>query len=112
MKIAIPVLEGRLCSHFGQARQFAVIEADPKEKRVQSALTLDAPDHQPGILPRWLASQGVDLVIVGGMGMRAQELFKEAGVEFVVGAPEEPPEKLVKDYLDGVLRTGKNVCEH
>lgn len=112
MKIAVPILDGHLCSHFGQARQFAVIEADAKEKRVQSSLTLDAPEHQPGVLPKWLASQGVNLVIVGGMGMRAQELFREAGVKFVFGAPEETPEKLVEDYLEGVLQTGKNVCEH
>ncbi|NOZ20147.1 MAG: ATPase [Planctomycetes bacterium] len=112
MKVAIPVLDGRLCLHFGQARRFALVEADPEKKEVQGVEVLDAPEHQPGVLPEWLASLGAELIIVGGMGGRAQELFAGYGIECIIGAPEEAPQKIVQDYLDGVLKTGGNVCDH
>jgi predicted Fe-Mo cluster-binding NifX family protein len=46
------------------------------------------------------------------MGARAQGLFAEAGIEVVVGAPSEPPAKIVEAYLDGSLQTGGNICDH
>jgi len=112
MKVAIPVFEGKLCTHFGMARHFAFVEADAEKKEVLGVEVLEAPAHEPGILPQWIQSQGAEIVIVGGMGSRAQALFAEAGMAFVIGAPEEVPEKLVKDYLEGDLQTGENVCVH
>jgi len=52
------------------------------------------------------------MVIAGGMGNRAQQLFAEAGVKVVVGAPSVDPESVVMDYLSGKLVTGANVCDH
>ena len=34
MRIAIPVENGRLNSHFGGSRQFAIVEADPNTKAI------------------------------------------------------------------------------
>lgn len=36
MKIAIPLNNGKLSSHFGHCGQFAVIVADPVSKKVES----------------------------------------------------------------------------
>ena len=52
------------------------------------------------------------MIIAGGMGQRAQELFAEAGVKVVVGAQPDDPEKVVMSYLNGDLQTGDNVCDH
>ena len=112
MKVAIPVFEGRLCLHFGMATQFAFVDADADKKEVLGVETLDAPEHEPGVLPKWLAEQGAELVIVAGMGQRAQQLFAAAGIQLVVGAPEETPENLVLAYLNGTLTTGQNICQH
>lgn len=38
---------------------------------------LTPPPHEPGVLPKWLHDQGVNLIIAGGMGQRAQGLFNE-----------------------------------
>jgi predicted Fe-Mo cluster-binding NifX family protein len=46
------------------------------------------------------------------MGQRAQGLFAEQGIQVVVGAPAEIPERLVADYLAGTLAAGENVCDH
>jgi predicted Fe-Mo cluster-binding NifX family protein len=52
------------------------------------------------------------MIIAGGMGQRAHGLFTERGMQVVVGASAETPEKLVADYLAGTLQVGKNVCDH
>jgi len=70
------------------------------------------PPHEPGVLPKWLAEQGVTTIIAGGMGQRAQGLFTQAGVSVSVGAPNLAPGELVKKYLAGTLVTGDNVCDH
>jgi predicted Fe-Mo cluster-binding NifX family protein len=54
----------------------------------------------------------VNLIIAGGMGVRAQDLFKEYGIKVLVGAPANAPEELVASYLNGTLKTGENVCDH
>jgi ATP-binding protein involved in chromosome partitioning len=112
MRIGVPLAEGRLSLHFGHCREFAVVEADREGNRVISTDIVEAPGHQPGVLPRWLAEQGVSVVIAGGMGRRAQALFAESGIEVVVGAPAESPESLVASYLEGTLQSGDNVCDH
>ena len=69
-----------------------------------------APTH--GVLPKWLYEQGANVIIVGGMGQRAQSLFDENGIKVVVGAPSETPDKLAATYLEGTLASGTNVCDH
>ena len=49
------------------------------------------PAHAPGVRPRWVAEQGCSVIIAGGMGRRAQDLFAAAGITVVYGAPELPP---------------------
>ncbi|HAK96587.1 MAG TPA: ATPase [Planctomycetes bacterium] len=112
MKIAIPLADGRLCMHFGHCEHFALIDADAAEKKILARQDVEAPPHQPGLLPGWLAERGATVIIAGGMGGRAQALFAERGIEVVVGAPAETPEKLVSDYLAGTLRSGDNLCDH
>jgi len=112
MRIAIPVTEGRLSSHFGHCEQFTIIEVDDDSKTTTKTEMLTPPAHEPGVLPRWLHNLGVNLIIAGGMGQKARQLFEENNVDVVVGAPDNTPEQLVKDYLLGNLKCGPNVCNH
>ncbi len=73
MKIALPVTNEKLCTHFGHCEKFAIFDIDEKNKNVSSATYIDAPPHEPGLLPRWLSEKGVNCVIAGGMGSRASE---------------------------------------
>jgi predicted Fe-Mo cluster-binding NifX family protein len=111
MKISIPVVEGKLSMHFGHCEKFAFIEVDD-DKNIGEVQFEIPPPHEPGVLPKWLAEKGADLIIAGGMGMRAQQLFTANGIKVVVGAPAELPEVIVKAYLDGSLQTGDNLCDH
>ncbi len=112
MKIAIPLAAGQLCMHFGHCEVFAVIDADVEKGRMGETVLHTPPPHEPGVLPRWIGSLGVDLVIAGGMGMRARELLEAQGIRVITGAPVAAPEELAAAWLDNRLKCGDNVCNH
>lgn len=112
MRFAIPLAEGQLAVHFGHCATFALIDVDSAAKTILKREDVAAPPHQPGLLPPWLGERGVNCIIAGGMGQRAQQLFSEQGIEVTVGAPVATPEKLVFDYLAGNLMIGVNACDH
>jgi len=112
MKIAIPTVNGALCMHFGHSENFLFIEVDEKAKKILNQQSLTPPPHEPGKLPPWVKSHGATVVIAGGMGMRAQEIFRDHGIEIVTGAQGSDPTKIVLDYLQGKLETGQNACDH
>jgi ATP-binding protein involved in chromosome partitioning len=112
MKIAIPVNDGVLCQHFGHCQTFAVIDADETSKQITNRQDLTPPPHEPGVLPKWLGELDVNVVIAGGMGQRAQQLFTQSGIKVVIGASSGNPEELVAAYLHGILTTGQNICDH
>ena len=112
MRYAIPVSNGTVSPHFGHCEQFALIDVDDKSKKIIRKELLVPPEHQPGVLPQWLAEQGVSFVIAIGMGVRAQGLFQQNRIGVIVGAIESDPEKAVLAHLSGSLATGDNVCDH
>jgi ATP-binding protein involved in chromosome partitioning len=112
MRIAMPVMDGKVCEHFGHAPQFAIFTVDPEQKRIEMEQVLDAPPHEPGVLPAWLAEQKADVVLTGGMGMRARQLFAAHGITVVMGAAAGSPHEVVEAYLAGTLQIGENACDH
>ena len=88
MRIAIPVARGSLDPHFGHCQFFALVDGDAENKKITSSTTVDAPPHEPGLLPAWLAGQGADVLLAGGMGSRANA------------------------YLAGEIGEGANACDH
>ena len=112
MKYAVPVTGGLASPHFGHCEQFALFDVDEQQKVITKKELVNSPGHQPGLLPEWLAEQGVSLVIAGGMGSRAQILFQQNGIGVVLGLLESDPDKAVLSYLEGRLATGDNICDH
>lgn len=110
IKIAIPVTNGKLNMHFGHTQQFFVynVENDiiTKEER------FDPPVHQPGVYPSWLANMGVTNVIAGGMGQQAISIFTQNKINVFVGVTVKEPKELVQDFIEGVLDTRDNSCDH
>jgi predicted Fe-Mo cluster-binding NifX family protein len=112
MKIAIPTANGKLCMHFGHCQQFEILTVDRDAKTIASCEAITPPPHEPGVLPAWLGELGVNLIIAGGMGQRAQQLFAQNDIQVVVGAPSDSSEDLVKIWMDGTLVSGANTCDH
>ena len=108
--LVVPVSGGKLASHFGHCEQFAFMET--QGHKIVGTDMRTPPAHEPGVLPQWLYDQGADVVIVGGMGERAQELLREKGIEVIIGAPMDPPESLANQHLSNTLVSGANVCDH
>lgn len=110
MRFAIPLYDGKLCQHFGHCDLFAVIDTD--SGKIVSRKDLTPPPHEPGVLPQWLGEQGVNIIVAGGMGQRAQQLFAQSGIQVVVGAPVDTPENLIAAWHNQTLVTGSNTCDH
>ncbi len=111
MKIAIPTVDGLLCPHFGHCQQFAVLDVDPETKSVTASEMLTPPPHEPGVLPAWLSRMGCNVIIAGGMGGRAVDMFQQNGIKVVMGAPNGKPEEIAMAYLKDELSTGANPCD-
>ncbi|MBW2430174.1 MAG: NifB/NifX family molybdenum-iron cluster-binding protein [Deltaproteobacteria bacterium] len=110
MKFAIPLAEGKLTAHFGHCQEFALVEVE--DNQIKNKETRVPPPHEPGVLPKWLHEQGANVIIAGGMGARALDLFAQNNIKVIVGASAMTPEELVKQYLDNTLQTSANVCDH
>lgn len=112
MRIALPVAGNSLCMHFGHCEKFAFYDVNVNEKAIKAVEMLTPPPHEPGVLPRWIKEQGADLVITGGMGNRAQQLFVKTGVHVITGAPSLPPDTIINSFLNNTLQLGNNACDH
>ncbi len=110
VRIAVPTADGMLCKHFGHCEKFVLLDVHGSE--IQNRTEVKPPPHEPGLLPLWLADQGVGLVIAGGMGQRAVSLLEERGIRVLTRAPADDPQNLVRRYLEGTLVCGENVCDH
>lgn len=112
MRYAVPVSGGLVSSHFGRCEQFALFDIDEEGKEVIKKEFIASPGHEPGLLPGWLAEQGVSVVIASGMGSRAQSLFSQSRIKVVVNVLESDPERAVRDYLAEKLELGDEACDH
>jgi ATP-binding protein involved in chromosome partitioning len=111
-KIAIPVVEGHLSAHFGHCDEFIFFDVELGNRKIVGQEKATPPPHEPGVLPAWLGEKGANMIIAGGMGTRAQDLFKERGIEVLIGAPTDEPGKIVESYLAGTFVGGDNICDH
>jgi predicted Fe-Mo cluster-binding NifX family protein len=111
MKIAIPTAQGKLAMHFGHCAFFTIVTLDANNN-ISATEEVEAPPHEPGLLPAWLGEREVNVIIAGGMGQRAQQLFSDSGIKVIVGAPAESVQVIVNNYLADNLTTGINLCDH
>lgn len=110
MKIAV-ASEGKMVTvHFGHCENFNIFEAENGE--IINMESVANPGHKPGFLPNFLNDIGVNVIVSGGMGGGAIDVFNEKNIEVIVGASGDA-ETVVKDYLDGKLESTGSVChEH
>ncbi|MBU0982489.1 MAG: NifB/NifX family molybdenum-iron cluster-binding protein [candidate division Zixibacteria bacterium] len=111
MKIAIPTIDGVLCPHFGHCQQFAIFDVDDTSLDITGREFQTPPPHEPGVLPNWLGQLGCTVIIAGGMGGRAVQMFQQAGVKVVIGAPTAQAEEVARAFLANTLQTGANMCD-
>ncbi len=108
MKIAVASDGTLVTGHFGHCENFIIFEAEGK--KIVKEEVVKNPGHKPGFLPNFLKDLGINVIISGGMGGGAVDIFNEAGVEVVVGASGEAKIN-AQAYLDGQLVTTGSVCQ-
>ncbi|MCF8331330.1 MAG: ATPase [Bacteroidales bacterium] len=109
-KIAVPTINGNLCTHFGHCQKFAIITVE-NDKIVKEEMA-EPPVHQPGVYPRWLHELGVSEIIAGGMGQKAKVIFDQNDIRVNVGVESKPARLAVNELLQNELETGSNRCDH
>jgi predicted Fe-Mo cluster-binding NifX family protein len=105
-------LEGEMAMHFGHCPYFVVahVNADNLVERSQVQANPYAQAHQPGQIPQYIKSIGADVVIAGGMGVKAIEWFRDLGIEVATGSRQGVGATL-DAYLAGAV-SGVTECDH
>jgi len=108
MRLAIATQDDMVSAHFGHCQAFTLV--DVEDGTVVETKVIPAPPHEPGLLPRFLGEHGANVVIAGGMGPRAQDLFRAQGIQVLAGI-QGSIEDVVKAFMAGSLKGGDNLCD-
>lgn len=111
MKIAVPVTnENQIDGHFGHCESYGVFTiTDKKEieniKRVQSPEGCGCKSDIASVL----ASDGVTIMLAGGIGGGAINVLNNSGIEVIRGCSGDATE-VVKRYLTGLVTDSGRSC--
>lgn len=110
IKIAVASENEVVTEHFGYCANFNIFEAE--NDQIVKSESVPNPGHKRGFLPNFLNDMGVNVIISGGMGGGAIDIFNSKDIEVIVGASGNS-EEVVKAYLQGSLKSTGSVChEH
>ncbi len=110
MRIVIPSADEKLCGHFGHCEYFTFVEINPETKEI---ISIEKKVPEEGISCQsasWIATQGANIILAGGMGGRPMAIFAQNGVKVITGCPELEIETVVNQFLNDSLATGENSC--
>ena len=112
MKIAVAAMGQTVAGHFGHCENF--IFFDVEDNKIVDEKSVPNPGHRPGFLPNFLADNGAEVIIAGGMGGGAVDIFNERNVEVIVGAQGDAKD-CVEAWLKGASHRrplGSNTLEN
>ena len=105
-------LEGQMSGHFGRCPYFTLV--DVEDGKIQNVTVVENPfynNHQPGQVPAFIHSQKVDVMIAGGMGPMAINLFNSNGIEVVTGYMGTI-QNVLDAYLRGEAKGASGCADH
>ena len=110
MKIAVTYENGNIFQHFGHTEQFKIYNVEGDKIVSSEVISSNGSGH--GALAGFLAAQGVEVLICGGIGMGAQNALRAAGIKFYAGVSGSA-DAAVEALLAGGLDYDPNaVCNH
>jgi len=104
-------LDGQISQHFGRCPYYLIVDVDGDE--IVKTDTIANPyytQHTPGMVPKFINEQGAHVMIAGGIGPRAIDLFASMGIEVVSGIAGNAGD-VVQSYLKGEV-SGVEECGH
>ena len=110
IKIAVASENEMVTEHFGHCINFNLYETE--NNQITKSTSIPNPGHKPGFLPNYLNDLGVNVIISGGMGGGAIDIFNEKGIEVIIGI-RGTAKAAAEKYLNGDLESTGSVChEH
>ena len=110
MKIAVASMGNVVAGHFGHCENFNIF--DVENHAIVKHESIANPGHKPGFLPNFLGDIGVNVIIAGGMGEGAVNIFNARNIEVIMGATGVAQEA-VERYIRGELKSAGSIChEH
>ena len=105
MRIAIPVLGGTFCEHFGRCDGVYIFDVPttPEKLRIGHTNVIWRPaaaKKSCESLPQWLKELGVTTVLAGGVGNVADHHFRELGIAVLPGHTGDDAAAIAADYLN------------
>jgi predicted Fe-Mo cluster-binding NifX family protein len=104
-------LEGEVGAHFGRCPYYLLVDTD--DQTVTGSRVVANPYfevHRPGVMPRFIRDLGSNVIIAGGMGPKAIEMFHDFGIDVATGATGSVS-TVLGSYLRGEHR-GVVPCAH
>jgi len=112
MKIAIPMNGEMLNQHFGQSKSFLIATVENNQVVDKKVISSDALQHNHAGLSGLFVTEGVSLVILGGIGQPALDALTAKELEVIRGA-SGPCDEVLGKYLKGELADQNVTCtEH
>ncbi len=111
MKIAVPVTkENQIDSHFGHCESYGVFTVSEKNEIVEMK-SVESPQGCgcKSDIASVLASDGVTIMLAGGIGGGAINVLNNSGIEVIRGCSGDAAE-VVKQYLAGLVEDGGISC--
>lgn len=107
MVITVAAMGNEVAGHFGHCEHFLFFETE--NGKIISEKAIANPGHRPGFLPNFLADNGTNVIISGGMGGGAIDIFNERGIEVIIGATGLA-KNAVEAFLRNELKSTGSVC--
>lgn len=109
MKAAIACDGTQVSPHFGRCERYLVAEVEGTDTR--NVQWMANTGHEHGVLPEVVRREGLQVVVAGGAGPRAQQLLAQNGIQMVLGASGDALEVL-QALAHGTLQPGESSCDH
>lgn len=115
MKVCVPSasnggLKDNVGQHFGMVPTYTVLNVE--NDSVEIVENTSQHNGGVGLPPELLSKVGVNIMLCGGLGKKAVNLFTEFGIDVFIGA-QGTVESAINDWKEGnlVKPTSENVCQ-
>lgn len=115
MRVCVPTmgesgLDELVGAHFGRAETFTIVDTETNEVEVVP----NTSEHMggTGLPPELLSKKNVHVMLAGGIGPKAIQMFEQYGIKVLVGATgtvRDAVNDLKEGYLEGA--SDENVCK-
>jgi predicted Fe-Mo cluster-binding NifX family protein len=113
MILALPLTdEEAFSAHFGEAKKAGFYEVEPSSGTILRSCVAAPPESAPCSWAEWLASMGVEVLLVSSMGQGAWRRMEAAGVRVHRGVVPAEPADLLRRWMEGDLPSGPSECRH